>query len=43
LAGIPAEQIVIDRTCTYLSSDGFSYRDDRACGRHLSFIVRKDG
>ena len=41
LAGIPAEQIVIDRTCTYLSSNGFSYREDRACGRHLSFIVRK--
>lgn len=43
LAGIPAEQIVIDRTCTYLSSNGFSYREDRACGRHLSFVVRKNG
>lgn len=41
LAGIPTEQIVIDRTCTYVSSDGFSYREDRACGRHLSFILKK--
>jgi len=39
LAGIPAEQIVIDRTCTYVDPNGFSYREDRACGRHLSFVV----
>lgn len=41
LAGIPTEQIVIDRTCTYVSSDGFSYREDRKCGRHLAFIMKK--
>ncbi len=41
LAGIPAEQIVMDRTCTYVESAGFSYREDRKCGRHLSFVVRK--
>lgn len=40
LVGIPAEQIVIDRTCTYVDPAGFSYREDRECGRHLSFIVR---
>ncbi|CAM3192394.1 peptidoglycan editing factor PgeF [Filibacter tadaridae] len=41
LAGIPAEQITIDRTCTYLSPDGFSYRQDKQSGRHLSFIMKK--
>lgn len=41
LAGIPAEQITLDRTCTYVSEEGFSYREDRKCGRHLGFIVRK--
>ncbi len=40
LAGIPADQITIDRTCTYLNPDGFSYRQDKQCGRHLSFIMR---
>jgi len=41
LAGIPAEQIAIDRTCTYVDPDGFSYREDRQCGRHLGFVVKK--
>ncbi|MFD1928333.1 peptidoglycan editing factor PgeF [Sporosarcina siberiensis] len=41
LAGIPAGQITIDPTCTYLSPDGFSYRKDKSTGRHLSFIMRK--
>lgn len=41
LAGIPADQIIIDRTCTYLSPDGFSYRQDKKSGRHLSFIMKK--
>ena len=41
LAGIPAEQIVIDRTCTYNSPDGFSYRQDKQSGRHLCYILRK--
>ena len=41
LAGIPAEQIVIDRTCTYVDLDGFSYREDKKSGRHLAFITRK--
>ena len=42
LAGIPTEQITIDETCTYISPDGFSYREDRKCGRHLSFIMKKE-
>lgn len=41
LAGIPAEQIRIDRTCTFESPDGFSYRQDKKSGRHLSFIMKK--
>ena len=42
LAGIPAKNISIDRECTYLLEEGFSYRQDRSCGRHVSFIVRKE-
>ncbi|GKV64028.1 MULTISPECIES: polyphenol oxidase family protein [unclassified Sporosarcina] len=41
LAGIPAENITIDRTCTFQSAEGFSYREDRKAGRHVSFIQRK--
>jgi len=41
LAGIPFEQINMDRMCTFVSPDGFSYRQDRQSGRHLSFIMRK--
>ena len=41
LAGIPTEQITIDQTCTYVNPDGFSYRQDRQSGRHLSFIMKK--
>ncbi len=42
MIGISAEQITIDRTCTYLSEDGFSYREDKKAGRHISFIMRKE-
>ena len=41
LSGIPTEQIKTDQTCTFEDPNGFSYREDRQCGRHLSFIVRK--
>ncbi len=41
LQGIPAENVFIDRTCTYTSPDCFSYRQDKNCGRHLSFIMKK--
>ncbi|WKA55643.1 peptidoglycan editing factor PgeF [Planococcus shixiaomingii] len=41
LAGIPSGQIAIDRTCTFVSPDGFSYRQDRKSGRHMSFIAKK--
>ena len=41
LSGIPVEQITIDQTCTFQDPNGFSYREDKQCGRHLSFIVRK--
>jgi len=42
LVGIPSKQIHIDATCTYLSPIGFSYREDKQAGRHLSFIMRKE-
>lgn len=42
LAGIPSHQISIDPTCTYLSPSGFSYREDKQSGRHMSFIMRKE-
>ena len=41
LAGVPSENIVIDSMCTFMNDDGFSYRQDRGTGRHLSFIMRK--
>lgn len=41
MAGIPTEQITIDRTCTFIADEGFSYRQDKKCGRHISFIMRK--
>ena len=42
LAGIPGNQITVDRTCTFLNPDGFSYRQDKKAGRHLSFIMRRE-
>lgn len=39
--GIPKEQIKIDRTCTYDSAIGFSYRQDKQAGRHFAFIMKK--
>lgn len=41
LVGIPNEQISIDQTCTFLSPEGFSYRQNKKSGRHLSFIMKK--
>lgn len=41
LAGVPSENVIIDQTCTFLSSDGFSYRQDKKSGRHMSFIMKK--
>lgn len=38
--GIPSSQIMIDRRCTFDSEVGFSYREDRQAGRHLSFIYQ---
>lgn len=39
-AGIPSTNITIDRECTYISDECFSYRQDKNCGRHVSFIVQ---
>lgn len=42
MVGIPSEHIHVDTTCTFISEDGFSYRQDRKCGRHMSYIMRND-
>ena len=42
LHGINPERIQVDRTCTYLSDEGFSYRQDKNSGRHLIFIMKRD-
>jgi polyphenol oxidase len=42
LAGIPSSHITTDTTCTYLDPEGFSYREDKGCGRHMSFIMKKE-
>lgn len=41
LAGVPEEWIAVDRTCTFDSLHGFSYRQDKKCGRHMAFIMKK--
>ncbi|MGB4587864.1 MAG: peptidoglycan editing factor PgeF [Clostridiaceae bacterium] len=41
LAGIPSDHIRVDETCTFENPDYFSYRQDRNCGRHLSFIMKR--
>lgn len=41
LAGVPTANITIDTTCTFEHDEGFSYRQDRSTGRHLSYIVQK--
>jgi len=41
LSGIPSEQIFIDATCTFKNPQGFSYREDKKAGRHLTFIMKK--
>lgn len=41
LVGIPSDQIRIDSTCTFTNSHGFSYRQDKKSGRHLSFAMKR--
>lgn len=38
-SGVPHSQITLDQQCTYHSKDGFSYRENRNCGRHMGFIT----
>jgi len=40
-AGILEQHITIDRTCTYDSEYGFSYREQKDTGRHLGFIFQR--
>lgn len=42
-AGVPMENITINKSDTFSPNESlFSYRRDHACGRHLSYIIRKD-
>lgn len=41
LQEIPPENILVDETCTFNDPDCFSYRRDKKCGRHLSFIMKR--
>ena len=41
LAGIPSENILADGTDTFADPNCFSYRRDKNCGRHLSFILKR--
>lgn len=41
-AGVLTHHITVDKNDTFVENDSFfSYRRDKSCGRHLSFIVRK--
>lgn len=41
-AGVPLEQIHIDKNDTFMKNEAFfSYRRDHQCGRHLSFIMMR--
>lgn len=42
IAGIQPDRIFVDRTCTFESPEGFSYRRDKGTGRHMSFIMKKN-
>jgi len=41
MQGIETAQILMDRTCTFKSPDYFSFRQDRNCGRQMSFVIRR--
>lgn len=41
LAGVPSENIHLDPQCTFIEDKGFSYRQNRKDGRHLTFIQKK--
>ena len=41
--GVPMENITINKSDTFAPNESlFSYRRDHNCGRHLSYIIRKD-
>lgn len=43
MAGVREDHITVNPNDTFLKNDAFfSYRRDHDCGRHLSFILRKD-
>ena len=40
--GIKRNNIIIDQTCTMNADQGFSYREDKQTGRHMTFIMQKE-
>lgn len=41
-ANIPATNIMVDKNCTFANQNNFfSYRKDKECGRHMSFIMMR--
>lgn len=41
LAGVLTENITIEKLCTFIENTGFSYRQNRQDGRHLTFLQKK--
>lgn len=40
--GVPMKNITVDKNCTYSNAENFfSFRRDKDCGRHMSFIMLK--
>lgn len=41
--GVLKENITVDKNCTYANQENFfSYRQDKNCGRHMSFLMMKE-
>ena len=41
--GVLMKNITVDKNCTYANAENFfSYRKDKNCGRHMSFIMLKE-
>lgn len=41
LAGVPLNNISIEKVCTFVEDTGFSYRQNKQDGRHLTFLQKK--
>ena len=42
IEGVPVKNIIVDKNCTFANSENFfSYRKNKECGRHMSFVMLK--